>query len=185
MPKRPRIGDSYPELDDGRQRVVIEGLQPEVDGGRFPIKRVMGDRRSLYQSMRSLATQILQLLRNQLKGLAEVDLELTNAVLDREAESIARFRTLADRPVATARIRCHSDYHLGQVLYAGAAFLREYLSGVESADLLPRAQEDVRVLLDALLLDKAIYELGYELNNRPDWVRIPLDGILQLLEAPA
>jgi maltose alpha-D-glucosyltransferase/alpha-amylase len=31
------------------------------------------------------------------------------------------------------------------------------------------------------VLEKAVYELGYELNNRPDWVRIPLQGILHLL----
>ena len=36
-------------------------------------------------------------------------------------------------------------------------------------------------LLQALVLDKALYELGYELNNRPDWVRIPLIGLLKLL----
>jgi maltose alpha-D-glucosyltransferase/alpha-amylase len=35
-------------------------------------------------------------------------------------------------------------------------------------------------LLTAYLLDKALYELSYELNNRPDWVRIPLQGILSL-----
>ena len=31
------------------------------------------------------------------------------------------------------------------------------------------------------LLEKAIYELGYELNNRPDWVRIPISGILHVM----
>ena len=35
--------------------------------------------------------------------------------------------------------------------------------------------------IDAYLLDKAVYELGYELNNRPDWLRVPLAGIEQLL----
>jgi maltose alpha-D-glucosyltransferase/alpha-amylase len=34
------------------------------------------------------------------------------------------------------------------------------------------------------VLDKALYELNYELNNRPDWARIPLGGILDLLNAP-
>jgi maltose alpha-D-glucosyltransferase/alpha-amylase len=38
------------------------------------------------------------------------------------------------------------------------------------------------VLLDAYLMEKAIYELGYELNNRPDWLKIPLQGIQQQLE---
>jgi predicted trehalose synthase len=37
-------------------------------------------------------------------------------------------------------------------------------------------------MLYAFLLDKALYELRYELNNRPDWVHIPLRGILQLME---
>ena len=37
------------------------------------------------------------------------------------------------------------------------------------------------MLLDAYLLEKALYEIVYELNNRPDWVRIPLRGVLELL----
>ncbi len=40
------------------------------------------------------------------------------------------------------------------------------------------------ILLAVFLLDKALYELSYELNNRPAWVRVPLMGILSLaLEA--
>ena len=31
------------------------------------------------------------------------------------------------------------------------------------------------------MLDKALYELGYELNNRPEWVHVPLEGLLRLL----
>jgi len=48
--------------------------------------------------------------------------------------------------------------------------------------LLPPTRDERQVLLDAYLLEKAVYELSYELNNRPDWVRIPLQGIRQLCE---
>ena len=50
-----------------------------------------------------------------------------------------------------------------------------------SADFIPRDREELKILLDAFLLDKAIYELAYELNNRPDWVAIPLQGVSQVL----
>jgi maltose alpha-D-glucosyltransferase/alpha-amylase len=36
-------------------------------------------------------------------------------------------------------------------------------------------------MLEAYLLEKAIYEIGYELNNRPDWVGLPLRGVLELM----
>jgi maltose alpha-D-glucosyltransferase/alpha-amylase len=38
------------------------------------------------------------------------------------------------------------------------------------------------VLLSAYLIEKGLYEIVYELNNRPDWVRIPVGGVLDLLE---
>ncbi len=40
------------------------------------------------------------------------------------------------------------------------------------------------MLLDAFLFEKAFYEVRYELNNRPDWVGIPLKGILSLMGVP-
>ncbi|HEY7157435.1 MAG TPA: hypothetical protein VH575_26005, partial [Gemmataceae bacterium] len=150
-----------------------------------------------------------------------------------------------------AKIRCHGDYHLGQVLrvendyiildfegeparpvrerrakqsplkdvagmlrsyhyaaYAGlfaftqshpedfvrlepgaelwfqwvsAAFLREYRAAAVGAGFLPDDSAWFAALLDAFMLEKALYELHYELNHRPDWVRIPLRGILALL----
>jgi maltose alpha-D-glucosyltransferase/alpha-amylase len=54
-----------------------------------------------------------------------------------------------------------------------------------AAELVPPTAEHLAVLLDVYLLEKAIYELRYELNNRPDWVAIPLAGILALLEGAA
>ncbi|HDL63799.1 MAG TPA: alpha-amylase, partial [Proteobacteria bacterium] len=58
-------------------------------------------------------------------------------------------------------------------------FLRSYLETISrgKADLLPATPEDLKRLLDVFLLEKTIYELNYELNNRPDWIIIPLRGI--------
>jgi maltose alpha-D-glucosyltransferase/alpha-amylase len=62
-----------------------------------------------------------------------------------------------------------------------AAFLRAYREAAGDSPLLPRDVEDFRLVLDSHLLEKAIYELGYEMNHRPDWVRIPVLGILELV----
>ena len=64
--------------------------------------------------------------------------------------------------------------------WASAAFLKSYLATAKGAPFLPKEPAHVAALLDALTLDKALYELLYELNNRPDWVRIPLQGIAAL-----
>ncbi len=64
---------------------------------------------------------------------------------------------------------------------AGASFLRAYLDESGAASHLPPDRAELRILLDAYLLEKALYEIIYELNNRPDWVRIPIRGALELL----
>ncbi|MFL6258548.1 MAG: maltose alpha-D-glucosyltransferase [Thermoanaerobaculia bacterium] len=66
--------------------------------------------------------------------------------------------------------------------WVSAAFLQTYLRRAQGASFLPASREEREVLLDSYLLEKAIYEMGYELNNRPDWLRIPLRGIRQILE---
>jgi len=66
----------------------------------------------------------------------------------------------------------------------GAEFLRAYRNTAQNAPFLPSSDDGFRKLLAVFLLDKALYELSYELNNRPAWVRVPLMGILSLpLEA--
>ena len=88
--------------------MIIEHVEPEIDGGRFPIKRVVGE-----------------------KVVVQADI--------------------------------FADGH-----------------DSVSARLLYREQDDredeLEILLEAFLLEKAVYELGYELNNRPDWVIIPIGG---------
>ena len=70
--------------------------------------------------------------------------------------------------------------------WVSAAFLRAYLEATGEAGVLPRSAEQFKTLLDAYVLDKALYELAYELNNRPDWVGIPLQGLQEVVEeAPA
>jgi trehalose synthase-fused probable maltokinase len=66
--------------------------------------------------------------------------------------------------------------------YVSAAFLKSYLSVAAQAYFLPAEPGQLEALLDAYLLEKAIYEMAYELNNRPSWTRIPLQGILHTLE---
>jgi maltose alpha-D-glucosyltransferase / alpha-amylase len=62
------------------------------------------------------------------------------------------------------------------------AFLRAYYKTTAGALFVPGAVAQRDALLQLFVLDKALYELNYELNNRPDWVRIPLMGILDILE---
>jgi maltose alpha-D-glucosyltransferase/alpha-amylase len=67
--------------------------------------------------------------------------------------------------------------------WISSTYLNSYLQHAASGGFLPANRDELRIVLNVYLLEKALYELGYELNNRPDWVRIPLIGILRLLEA--
>ena len=210
---------------------------------------------SLYQSLHSLAATNFELLGKHLNGLPRGVQQDARQVLGLKAEVDRRLRLVADTRVVAMRIRCHGDYHLGQVLYTGndfvitdfegeparslrerrikhsplrdvagmlrsfhyaahsalfggasaisrenaatlkpwslfwyvwssVAFLKTYLECVRNVPLLPRKPDHLRVLLDALLIDKAIYEIGYEINNRPEWLAVPLSGMLALLSSP-
>jgi maltose alpha-D-glucosyltransferase/alpha-amylase len=62
--------------------------------------------------------------------------------------------------------------------WTSAMFLKAYLETAAGTPLLPPDRGQIRTLLESYLLDKALYELLYELNNRPAWIRIPLTEIL-------
>ena len=80
-----------------------------------------------------------------------------------DAERMAPWAQLWERAVATE-------------------FLRAYRETTHRADFLPSDGVVFRKLLDIFLLDKAFYEVAYELNSRPAWLRIPLMGIMSLLD---
>ncbi len=211
-------------------------------------------RRSSYQSLRNLAVRSLGALGEAQASLPVGERELARRVLAEEDRILARLRALLQRPPAGRLIRCHGDYHLGQLLYTGSdfliidfegeparplaerrrkrspladvagmlrsyhyavesvlagraegsrlrpedtgalgpwgafwcawvssSFLGSYLEVVAPARILPESPQELAFQIDLFLLEKALYELGYELNNRPDWVGVPLRGLLELL----
>ncbi len=201
-------------------------------------------------AMKGHADEQLRLLETSLGTLTDRNRELAVQLLSQREALLQRFEAMATLRSGVGRIRCHGDYHLGQVLvtegdivildfegeparslaerrstmsplrdvagmlrsfsyaaltgpgaatltrsedlaqvapwaalwetWVSAVFLRAYLSATEHASFLPSSRDDLDVLLQAFTLDKAFYELGYELNNRPDWVHIPLTGLLRL-----
>jgi maltose alpha-D-glucosyltransferase / alpha-amylase len=210
------------------------------------------DRRSLYQSMRTVADKSLTLLEKRIDTLPAETRSLAQRVLKQNETIFEGFRRIVDTKMTGMRIRCHGDYHLGQVLFTGkdfviidfegepsrpvsdrrlkrsplrdvagllrsfsyaavmklhsnafrpedaaqvrpwasfwvlwssVNFLKGYFSVVRDAVFMPKSRAEVSLMLDLCLLEKAVYELGYELNNRPDWVAVPLEGILELLRA--
>jgi maltose alpha-D-glucosyltransferase/alpha-amylase len=67
-------------------------------------------------------------------------------------------------------------------MWVSAGFLQAYLEVAFEGTFLPKNEDEMEILLDAFCLEKAVYELGYELNNRPQWVKLPIQGIFQLLQ---
>lgn len=209
------------------------------------------------QTMQRSASRAITLLRSRLSALSQTVQERAKMVLEQEPAILNRLGSLNQAPVTAMRIRCHGDYHLGQVLYTGqdfviidyegeparplperrakylpiidlagmirsfhyaahaalrqradhqpieqaiqnlvpyaeqwyrsacTAFLRGYRAIAEKAPFSPRSQQEFNLLLAVHLLDKAVYELTYELNNRPDWIALPLSGILQCIDSSA
>lgn len=211
--------------------------------------------RSLYQGVRNQTTRALDLLARRAESLQVETRSAAQALLARRDEIFRHLRGIVDRGITATRIRCHGDYHLGQVLYTGndfviidfegeptrpiserrikttpfrdvagmlrsfdyachaaleaqlsgmvvqerdyaildrwvrlwvgwtsAAFLKSYLTVSGDAAYIPRPREAVQALLELYLIDKALYELQYELNNRPDWAHIPIKGLQRILE---
>ncbi|HEY7490101.1 MAG TPA: phosphotransferase, partial [Candidatus Tectomicrobia bacterium] len=198
------------------------------------------------------AEQVLEVLTSQANVLPELLSAQAHQLVAQHATIMERLQAVATLPPGMTRIRCHGDYHLGQLLwyennfviidfegepmrplaerrrkqsplkdiagmlrslsYAAYAalfafirtrpedmgrlepwatfwqhwisvrFVQSYLAAAAGASFLPPERRALATLLEAFVLDKALYELHYELNNRLDWVRIPLQSSLRLLE---
>jgi maltose alpha-D-glucosyltransferase/alpha-amylase len=94
------------------------------------------------------------------------------------AAQTALAHQVADRPTDLPFLEPWAEacYH-----YVSCRFLKGYLDRLSGSFLVPSDRKDFETLLRAFLLDKALYELAYELNNRPDWVSLPLKGIEMIL----
>jgi maltose alpha-D-glucosyltransferase/alpha-amylase len=95
-------------------------------------------------------------------------------------------RTICDEYCARSDSEGHQERTRAWTEYwyrwVSAAFLRAYLDAAWAAgDFVIRDERDLEIVLEALLMEKALYELAYEANNRPDWVWIPARGLRALV----
>ncbi len=65
---------------------------------------------------------------------------------------------------------------------AGRAFLEAYLDTAADLPGIPESRQETMRVIRLFMLEKALYELGYEAANRPDWLGVPIEGVLALLE---
>ena len=89
----------------------------------------------------------------------------------------ALFKFVSERPDAREAVGSAGQQWQAQ---AAEAFLDGY-DEVAHANGLTSARAEMKGLLELFVLEKAVYELKYEVDNRPDWVRIPLIGLLNIL----
>ncbi len=115
----------------------------------------------------------------RIKGSPLRDVASMLRSLDYAAHSalFGRIPGIVANPEATASLRAWAEFWSR---WASALFLSGYL---ETTGLPPAALEDTRVLLRFYLLERGIQELSHELSQRPEWARIPMDGLVEILQA--
>lgn len=68
--------------------------------------------------------------------------------------------------------------------WSAREFLRAYVAAIAGTGILSDEPEEMMVTLGVLVMEKALYEVAYEIDNRPAWVHLPLEGILDCLHDP-
>jgi maltose alpha-D-glucosyltransferase/alpha-amylase len=93
--------------------------------------------------------------------------------------ALSALRSSDFRPEALSHMTAASN---SWVFWVSVVFLQAYLEATHSGGFLPAGKPELKALLDLYLLHKGVYELNYELNNRPEWVAVPIRGVLDILE---
>ncbi len=65
--------------------------------------------------------------------------------------------------------------------YISRLYIKGYFDKAGKKDYVPKKHEDFKILMHTFLLEKALTELNYEIDNRPEWIIIPLRGIKEIL----
>jgi trehalose synthase-fused probable maltokinase len=167
-------------LLDGREKIGVAAEVPALAGpGGFTKIRIHGD----YHLGQVLKTRhgfvIIDFEGEPARPLAER--RLKSAALKDVAGMIRSFDYAIGVADADERHAPHEPFarRLRQ------SFLDGYLANARDGSFVPRDREAVDAWVDFFEFEKAMYELDYELNNRPGWAHIPLQGILRILRRKA
>ncbi len=102
------------------------------------------------------------------------------------AGMLRSFQYAAEAALRSGRLRHEDVVTLGPwaalwVDWVSSAFLDGYLEKMKGTSLFPADLQSTKTLIEFYLLEKVIYEIGYELDHRPDWLEIPLRACLSLV----
>jgi maltose alpha-D-glucosyltransferase/alpha-amylase len=237
----------------GELHISLVSLPQDQDFASVPF--TLQEQRYMYQSMYSMIGEVFRTLAKNFKNIPESSQAKAQKMIGLESKIQEFLKVLLKERFLSSRIRCHGDFHLGQVLCTGkdfvfidfegeptrslstrrlkqsplkdvagmlrsfhyairtglhkflsrelapeiapmavqwanswyhwvcAAFLRSYLDATRDIPAIPKeGTPEFEILLNVFILEKSIYELNYELNLRPDWVDVPLDGILEIMD---
>lgn len=205
--------------------------------------------RSMFQSLRNWTEKAMQVLGEKVQTSMDEERRLYKTALSLKQTIYQRIEPLKKITIDSYRIRCHGDFHLGQVLSTGAnliivdfegeparsikerrvkrsslrdvaglmrsidyaahyvlkvhirsedrskladflrswslvmqvQFLKAYYDQMATSRLIPQNLDDFILLTECLLFEKVLYEIIYEADNRPQWLDIPVQGLLDLL----
>ena len=94
--------------------------------------------------------------------------------------ALSKLRNNSVRPEDAAQLKPWARFW---DFWVSVSYVRGYLDTTANVAFLPKSQDELNLMLSVYVLEKAIYELAYELNNRPSWADVPIAGILQIVKS--